>query len=93
MAARAVAARMGLRFHEGITMEQMTPAFIEERLPHMRWCAYKGAMLHIDNFSADHKCAHPEGHFCMDYSNAQKRARTLLRGYYLSRTDMREFGK
>jgi hypothetical protein len=51
MAARAVAARMGLRFHEGITMEQMTPAFIEERLPHMRWCAYKGAMLHIDNFS------------------------------------------
>jgi hypothetical protein len=40
MAARAVAARMGLRFHEGITMEQMTPAFIEERLARKwEWCA------------------------------------------------------
>jgi hypothetical protein len=83
---------MGLRFQEELTMAEITPAFIESRLPHLRWCAYKGVMMHMDGFSADQKCARPEGRFCMEYSNAQKRARTLIKGYYLSRTDMRAYG-
>ena len=72
-------------------MAEMTPAFIESRLPHLRWCAYKGVMMHMDGFSADQKCARPEGRFCMEYSNAQKRARTIIKGYYLSRTEMRAY--